>query len=165
MAPHRPPPRKKSPRKAARPARLYALRPIGILRSSFKTRAEAPRQGTEGGVDAWLEINRRVAQGLEGIQVGDALMVITWLHRGRRGVLKVVPRNYRRRREVGVFSTRSPDRPNPLGLHPVTVRQIEGLRLRIGPIEAIDQTPVVDLKPLKASPACLNRGARTRPPR
>jgi tRNA-Thr(GGU) m(6)t(6)A37 methyltransferase TsaA len=73
--------------------------------------------------------------------------VITWLHRARRDVLEVRPRSDRRRSRAGVFATRSPDRPNPLGLHPVVVRSIEGLRLRIGPIEALDGTPVVDIKP------------------
>ena len=149
---------KKSGRTPAKPSAKYALRPIGRIRSSLKTRAEAPRQGPEGAPDAWLEIEERLAEGLDGIQVGDELMVITWLHRGRRGVLKVIPRNYRRGRPVGVFTTRSPDRPNPLGLHPVVVRRIEGNRLLIGPIEAIDKTPVVDIKPLMASPLDLNRG-------
>ena len=80
--------------------------------------------------------------------VGDELIVITWLHRGRRDVFQVYPRGDRRHRLAGVFATRSPDRPNPLGLHPVTVRSIVGNRLRIGPIEAIDGTPVVDIKPV-----------------
>jgi tRNA-Thr(GGU) m(6)t(6)A37 methyltransferase TsaA len=151
-------PAKKRVRNSAKPAGRYPLRPIGRIRSSIKTRAEAPRQGAEGAPDAWLEIEDRVAAGLDGIQAGDELMVITWLHRGRRGVLKVIPRNYRRGRRVGVFTTRSPDRPNPLGLHPVVVRRIEGSRLLIGPIEAIDKTPVVDIKPLSARPLDLNRG-------
>jgi tRNA-Thr(GGU) m(6)t(6)A37 methyltransferase TsaA len=128
------------------------LRPIGIIRSAIKTRGEAPRQGEDGAPDAWLEIDARAAQGLEGIVAGDEVIVITWLHRGRRGVLKVRPRNYRRRRLMGVFATRSPDRPNPLGLHPVVVRQIVGNRLLIGPIEAIDKTPVLDIKPVIAAP-------------
>jgi tRNA-Thr(GGU) m(6)t(6)A37 methyltransferase TsaA len=82
------------------------------------------------------------------VDVGDKIIIITWLHRGRRDVLQVYPRGDRRRRLAGVFATRSPDRPNPLGLHPVTVRKIVGNRLRIGPIEAIDGTPVVDIKPV-----------------
>jgi tRNA-Thr(GGU) m(6)t(6)A37 methyltransferase TsaA len=80
--------------------------------------------------------------------VGDRLVVVTWLHRGRRDVLQVRPRGDRRRKLAGVFATRSPDRPNPLGLHGVVVRSVEGSRLRIGPIEAIDGTPVVDIKPV-----------------
>jgi tRNA-Thr(GGU) m(6)t(6)A37 methyltransferase TsaA len=123
------------------------LKAIGVIRSTLKSRADAPRQGREGAPDAWLEIRRSVAEGLDGIAVGDELLIVTWLHRARRDVLKVRPRNDRRRRLTGVFATRSPDRPNPLGLHPVTVKAIAGTRLRIGPIEAIDGTPVVDVKP------------------
>jgi tRNA-Thr(GGU) m(6)t(6)A37 methyltransferase TsaA len=123
------------------------LKAIGVIRSTLKTRAEAPRQGREGAPDAWLEIRPSVAEGLEGISVGDEVLVVTWFHRARRDVLKVRPRNDKRRQLTGVFATRSPDRPNPLGLHPVTVKEIAGTRLKIGPIEAIDGTPVVDLKP------------------
>jgi tRNA-Thr(GGU) m(6)t(6)A37 methyltransferase TsaA len=124
------------------------LRPVGVIRSSLSSRALAPKQGSEGAPDAWLEIHAWAAGGLRGIAVGDELIVITWLHRGRRDVLKVHPRGDRRNQLTGVFATRSPDRPNPLGLHPVTVREIDGSRLRVGPIEAIDGTPVVDLKPV-----------------
>jgi tRNA-Thr(GGU) m(6)t(6)A37 methyltransferase TsaA len=85
---------------------------------------------------------------LRGVREGDRILVITWLHRGRRDVLTVRPRSDKRRRLAGVFATRSPDRPNPLGLHAVRVRRIVGRRLRIGPIEAIDGTPVVDVKPM-----------------
>ena len=88
------------------------------------------------------------AAGLRGVAVGDELIVITWLHRARRDVLKVHPRSDVRNPLMGVFATRSPDRPNPLGLHPVVVRAIHGRRLRVGPIEAIDRTPVVDIKPV-----------------
>jgi tRNA-Thr(GGU) m(6)t(6)A37 methyltransferase TsaA len=123
------------------------LRRIGVVRSSLKTRAEAPRQGSEGAPDAWVEILPAVASGLRGLRVGDRLIVITWLHQARRDVLEVRPRGDRRRRLKGVFATRSPDRPNPLGIHRVTVRRIEGSRLRVGPLEAIDRTPVVDVKP------------------
>jgi|SRR5919198_1587913 tRNA-Thr(GGU) m(6)t(6)A37 methyltransferase TsaA len=125
--------------------RLHA---IGVIRSTLTIRSEAPRQGREGAPDAWLEVRRSVAKGLDGIGVGDEIVVVTWLHRARRDVLEVRPRGDKRRRLTGVFATRSPDRPNPLGLHPVTVKSIEGTRLRIGPIEAIDGTPVVDIKPL-----------------
>jgi tRNA-Thr(GGU) m(6)t(6)A37 methyltransferase TsaA len=89
-----------------------------------------------------------VARGLEGLAAGDELIVVTWLHRARRDVLRVRPRSDRRRSLTGVFATRSPDRPNPLGLHRVTLRRIEGERLLVGPMEAIDGTPVVDLKPV-----------------
>jgi tRNA-Thr(GGU) m(6)t(6)A37 methyltransferase TsaA len=123
------------------------LRPIGIIRSPIKTRSVAPKQGSEGAPDAWLDIYPWAADALKGLAAGDAIVVITWFHRARREVMQVHPRSDTRNPLTGVFATRSPDRPNPLGLHPVTVRAIEGLRLRIGPIEAIDGTPVVDIKP------------------
>jgi len=124
------------------------LNPIGIIRSSLKTRREAPKQGREGAPDAWLEVRPALAQGLDGIAVGDEIVILTWLHQAHRDVLKVRPRSDNRRPLTGVFATRSPDRPNPVGLHPVTVRKILGRRLRIGPIEAIDRTPVIDIKPV-----------------
>jgi tRNA-Thr(GGU) m(6)t(6)A37 methyltransferase TsaA len=124
------------------------LHPIGIIRSTVETRAQAPRQGSEGAPDAWLEVEARVALGLKGIAVGDDIIVITWLHQARRETLEVHPRSDKTRPLAGVFATRSPDRPNPLGLHRVTVREIAGTRLRIGPMEAIDGTPVVDIKPV-----------------
>jgi tRNA-Thr(GGU) m(6)t(6)A37 methyltransferase TsaA len=105
-------------------------------------------QGTEGAPDAWLEVDPAFADALLGIDVGDELIVITWFHRADRGVLQTRPRSDPRNPMTGVFATRSPDRPNPLGLHPVTVRAIDGNRLRVGPIEAIDGTPVVDIKPV-----------------
>jgi tRNA-Thr(GGU) m(6)t(6)A37 methyltransferase TsaA len=128
------------------------LRPIGTLHSTLTTRADAPKQGSEGAPDAWLEVKPFATEGLDGIKPGDELIVITWLHRGRRDVLRVRPRSDPRRRLTGVFATRSPDRPNPLGLHQVTVRSVDNNRLRIGPIEAIDGTPVVDIKPMICKP-------------
>jgi tRNA-Thr(GGU) m(6)t(6)A37 methyltransferase TsaA len=125
---------------------LGPLHRIGVIRSDLKTLREAPRQGSEGAPDAWLELEPALADGLQGLRVGDRLIVVTWLHRADREVLKVHPRSDRRNPLTGVFATRSPDRPNPLGLHPVTVLALEGTRLRIGPIEVIDGTPVVDLK-------------------
>jgi tRNA-Thr(GGU) m(6)t(6)A37 methyltransferase TsaA len=127
------------------------LRPIGVIRSEVKTRSEAPKQGSEGAPDAWLEVRRWAMNGLRGLAVGDDVIVITWFHRSRRDVLQVHPRSDPRNPLTGVFATRSPDRPNPLGLHPVVVRAIDGNRLRVGPIEAIDGTPVVDIKPELAS--------------
>ena len=126
----------------------FSLRPIGIIRSTLKDRHNAPRQGSEGAPAAWLEVQSWALSGLRGVAVGDQLLIITWLHEGHRDVLEVHPRWDRRKRLWGVFATRSPDRPNPLGLHPVTVREIRGSRLRIEPIEAIDGTPVVDIKPV-----------------
>ena len=126
----------------------FDLQPIGYVRSPLRERKNAPRQGDEGAPDAWLEIEPAFALGLSRIAVGDELLVITWLHRTDRSVLEVHPRNVPDSPLTGVFATRSPDRPNPLGLHPVTVREIDGNRLLVGPIEAIDGTPVVDLKPV-----------------
>lgn len=124
------------------------LRPVGVIRSVLQERGEAPRQGSEGAPDATLEVHPWAADGLQGLAVGDELIVITWLHQARRDVLQVHPRDDARSPLTGVFATRSPDRPNPLGLHPVVLRAIDGNRLRIGPIEAIDGTPVVDVKPV-----------------
>jgi tRNA-Thr(GGU) m(6)t(6)A37 methyltransferase TsaA len=122
------------------------LRSIGTIRSALRDPADAPRQGSEGAPDAWLEVEPAFARALTGIAPGDDVLVITWLHRADRDVLETHPRNDPATPLTGVFATRSPDRPNPLGLHRVTVRDVAGTRLRIGPIEAIDGTPVVDVK-------------------
>jgi len=124
----------------------YTLEPVGFIRSTVKGRADAPRQGPEGAPDAWLEIEPRFADALLGMEVGHELIVITWLHEANREVLKNHPRGDESRPLTGVFYTRSPARPNPLGLHPVTVREIAGTRVNIGPIEVFDGTPVVDIK-------------------
>jgi tRNA-Thr(GGU) m(6)t(6)A37 methyltransferase TsaA len=124
----------------------YSLHPIGHVRSTLRALEEAPRQGSEGAPDAWLEVDPGFAPALMGIGVGDAVVVVTWLHRADRDVLQVYPRGDPKNPLAGVFITRSPHRPNPLGLHPVTVREITGTRLRVGPIEAIDGTPIVDIK-------------------
>jgi tRNA-Thr(GGU) m(6)t(6)A37 methyltransferase TsaA len=134
-------------RRSGRRSTRVALRPVGIIRSALKDVREAPRQGSEGAPDAWLEVLPWARDALRGVAVGDRLLVITWLHRGRRDVLLVHPRGDARLPLAGVFATRSPDRPNPLGLHPVTVLRRVGSRLRVGPMEAIDGTPVVDVKP------------------
>ena len=124
------------------------IRPIGVIRSNLKERSKAPKQGSEGAPDAWLEVHPFAAPGLDGLAVGDQVIVLTWLHQAHREVLKVHPRSDPNRRLTGVFATRSPDRPNPIGLHQVTVRKKGNKRLRIGPIEAIDGTPVIDIKPV-----------------
>src|SRR5260221_7289273 len=129
------------------------LRRVGVISSVLKARSDAPRQGSEGAPDAWLEVEAWAAEGLHGLAVGDEIVVITWFHQAHRDVLQVHPRSDASNPLTGVFATRSPDRPNPLGLHPVTVHAIDGSRLRIGPIEASDGTPVVDIKPV------LTRGA------
>ena len=127
---------------------MYDLVPIGVIRSSLVDLAAAPMQGDEGAPDATIAVEPSVASALEGIGVGDELFVITWLHEARRDVLQVHPRDDASRPLTGVFATRSSDRPNPLGLHRVTVLGIAGQELRVGPLEAIDGTPVVDIKPV-----------------
>jgi tRNA-Thr(GGU) m(6)t(6)A37 methyltransferase TsaA len=124
------------------------LEPIGVLRSEIKRREDAPLFYTEGAPNAWLELNPAYTEGLERMQVGAEIIVITWLHQAHREVLKVHPRGNPANPLTGVFSTRSPDRPNPLGLHRVRVLTINSYQLQIGPIEAIDGTPVLDLKPV-----------------
>jgi tRNA-Thr(GGU) m(6)t(6)A37 methyltransferase TsaA len=155
--------------RGGRGSRLRArLQPIGVIRSVLKARGAAPKQGAEGAPDAWLEVSPFAVEGLLGLAAGDEIIVVTWLHRARRDVLQVHPRSDRRLPLAGVFATRSPDRPNPLGLHPVTVRRRVGNRLRIGPIEAIDGTPVVDVKPVLGpagfEPPHRTRGSTTRRP-
>jgi tRNA-Thr(GGU) m(6)t(6)A37 methyltransferase TsaA len=129
-------------------ANEYVLNPIGFLQSPLKELKEAPMQGREGAPDAWLEVHVSVAEGLETLAVGDEIIVITWLHKAQRDILKVHPRDDETVPLAGVFATRSSDRPNPLGLHRVTILEIDGKRLKVGPIEAIDGTPVVDIKPV-----------------
>ena len=123
-----------------------SLTPIARIRSPLRAIVEAPRQGAEGAPDAWLDVDPAFARGLDGLHAGDEIMVITWLDRADRGVLAVHPRDDASQPLTGVFATRSPHRPNPLGLHRVTIREIAGTTLRVGPLEAIDGTPVVDLK-------------------
>jgi tRNA-Thr(GGU) m(6)t(6)A37 methyltransferase TsaA len=124
----------------------YTLAPIGVVRSALIDLEQAPRQGDEGAPEAWLELLPDVAQGIVGIEVGDELVVLTWLHMAQREVLQVHPRSDATRAIMGVFATRSPDRPNPIGLHRVTVLEVNTHRLRVAPLEAIDGTPIVDIK-------------------
>ena len=128
----------------------YSFEPVGVIRSMLADLADAPRQGDEGGCEAWLELTAQVAPALVGIQIGDHLIVLTWLHRARRDVLQVHPRGNLDAPLTGVFATRSPHRPNPIGLHEVSVLEIDGSRLKVAPLEAIDGTPIVDIKPVLA---------------
>jgi|SRR5579884_131742 len=131
----------------------YAVWAIGVVRSPIKTRGEAPSQGPEGGPDVWLEMNAGVEDGLDGTQAGSEIIVVTWLHESSRDVLRLHPRWDPNLPLTGVFNTRSPDRPNPIGLHKVTVKEITGTKLRVGPMEAIDGTPVIDIKPVISADA------------
>jgi tRNA-Thr(GGU) m(6)t(6)A37 methyltransferase TsaA len=123
------------------------LRTIAVVESSLVALEQAPKQGHEGAPDAWLRFVPAVAAGLGDVAVGDRLVLLTWLDRADRSVLRVHPRDDHATPLTGVFSTRSPDRPNPIGLHEVTVREIDGLRVRVSDLEALDGTPVVDVKP------------------
>ena len=124
------------------------LRPIGRVESPLSDPAAAPKQGFEGGPEAWLVLEPRVLDGLDGLQAGDRLIVLTWLDRADRSTLKVHPRDDASNPLRGVFGTRSADRPNPIGLHEVEVLAIEGERVKVSDLEAVDGTPVIDLKPV-----------------
>jgi tRNA-Thr(GGU) m(6)t(6)A37 methyltransferase TsaA len=124
------------------------LVPIGTVESPLIDRAAAPKQGDEGAPEAWMVFDSSFAGGLDGIAVGDDLLVLTWFDRASRDVLRVHPRGDLDRPEAGVFTTRSPDRPNPIGLHRVRVLAIDGTRVRVADLEALDGTPIVDVKPV-----------------
>lgn len=126
----------------------YLVKPIGFIRSELKNLADAPLFYTEGAPDARLELIPAFRDGLDRMKISDEIIVITWLHLARRDVLQVHPRGKPDTPLTGVFLTRSPDRPNPLGLHRARVLEKEGDSLLIGPIEAIDGTPVLDIKPV-----------------
>ena len=126
----------------------FDLRQIGVVESPLADLADAPKQGDEGGPDAWLAFDETAAAGLAGIGAGDELILLTWLHLAQRDVLSVHPRGDVSRPVQGVFGTRSPHRPNPIGLHRVEVVAIEGARVRVRNLEAIDGTPIVDVKPV-----------------
>jgi tRNA-Thr(GGU) m(6)t(6)A37 methyltransferase TsaA len=123
------------------------LREIGRVESPLTDRESAPKQGHEGGPEAWIVFDPALADALDGLQAGQRVIVFTWFHRADRGVLKVHPRSDPAKPLTGVFATRSPDRPNPIGMHPVEVLAIEGMRVRVSDLEAIDGTPVIDVKP------------------
>ena len=128
----------------------YEVRPIGYVESPLVDPRNAPRQGTEGAPDAWLVFNPDVAEAARDLAVDAEVFVLTWLHQARRDVLAVHPRDDPRIPETGVFSTRSQDRPNPIGLHRVQIAAISGSRVLVRNLEAVDGTPIVDVKPVLA---------------
>jgi tRNA-Thr(GGU) m(6)t(6)A37 methyltransferase TsaA len=134
---------------------MIELTPIGRVESELSDLASAPKQGVEGAPDAWLVFEPGVLEGLEGLEPGAEAIVLTWLDRARRDILRVHPRDDPANPLTGVFNTRSADRPNPIGLHPVEVLSVDGARVRVRGLEAVDGTPVVDLKPV------LQRGRQT----
>src|ERR687893_28720 len=125
----------------------FELTPVGWVESPLTDPASAPKQGHEGSPEAWLVFEPWVLQGLDGIRAGDEIIVLTWLDRADRNILRVHPRDDVANPEQGVFNTRSADRPNPIGLHPVEILAIDDHRLRVRNLEAVDGTPIVDLKP------------------
>jgi tRNA-Thr(GGU) m(6)t(6)A37 methyltransferase TsaA len=126
----------------------FEVKVIGRVASSLTDLASAPRQPDEGAPEAWLMFEPEVLEGLRNIRPGDQVIVITWLDRARRDVLSVHPRGDRSRPLEGVFSTRSPDRPNPIGLHRAEVAAIDGHRIQVRALEALDGTPIIDVKPV-----------------
>ena len=126
----------------------YEIMPVGRVESPLTERAQAPRQGDEGAPPAWLVFEPEVVEAIRDVRPGTEVLVLTWLDRARRDVLVTRPRDDPQRAPLGVFSTRSPDRPNPIGLHRVQVIAIEGSRILVHGLEAIDGTPLVDLKPV-----------------
>ncbi len=125
----------------------FELLPIGRVESSLTDLASAPRQGDEGGPEAWLVFDPGVLDGLTDLRPGDRVIVLTWLDRARRDVLRVHPRDDPATPKRGVFSTRSADRPNPIGLHPLEILAVDGPRIRVRDLEALDGTPILDVKP------------------
>ena len=128
----------------------YEIRPVGHVESPLVDRASAPKQGFEGAPRAWLVFHPDVTEGIRDLAVGAEIFVLTWLHQARRDVLAVHPRDDPRNPETGVFSTRSQDRPNPIGLHRVTIAAIDGPRVLVRDLEAFDGTPILDVKPVLA---------------
>jgi tRNA-Thr(GGU) m(6)t(6)A37 methyltransferase TsaA len=126
----------------------FAIRAIGRVESALRDLKSAPKQADEGAPSAWLVFVPDVGPGLQGIRIGDEAVLITWLDRADRSLLNVHPRGDTSKAPQGIFSTRSPHRPNPIGLHQVTITAVDGLRLQVRGLEALDGTPIIDLKPV-----------------
>ena len=129
------------------PGDEHVLRSVGRVESPLQRRQDAPKQGDEGAPDAWLVFDPKVERALRDLHPGDEVLVLTWLDRADRTVQAIHPRGDTSRPETGVFATRSPDRPNPIGLHRVEITEIDGLRFKVRNLEALDGTPVIDIKP------------------
>jgi tRNA-Thr(GGU) m(6)t(6)A37 methyltransferase TsaA len=128
----------------------YEIRPVGYVESPLLDPETAPKQGFEGAPPAWLVFDPDVAEGIRDLAVDSEIFVLTWLDKARREVLAVHPRDDPSNPETGVFSTRSADRPNPIGLHRVRIAAIDGLRVLVHDLEAVDRTPIADIKPVLA---------------
>lgn len=126
----------------------FTLKPIGVVQSALSNVKDAPCQGSQGAPEAWVSVEENVQAGLKDIHVGDKIIVLTWLHLSDRSTLSVHPQDNKNNPLTSVFATRSADRPNPIGLHPVTVLEISGNKIKVSPMEAVDGTPVVDIKPV-----------------
>jgi tRNA-Thr(GGU) m(6)t(6)A37 methyltransferase TsaA len=126
----------------------FEVTPIGRVESPLEDRAQAPRQGDEGAPAAWLVFDPEMTEGIRDLHVGDHIIVLTWLDRARRDVLSTHPRDDLDRPVLGVFSTRSPDRPNPIGLHRVEILAVDGPRVFVRDLEALNGTPILDVKPV-----------------
>jgi tRNA-Thr(GGU) m(6)t(6)A37 methyltransferase TsaA len=128
--------------------RGYLVKPVGFVESSLVALADAPSQGDEGAPQAWLVFRPDVHDAMRDLRVGDRIIVITWLHQSRRDTLRTYPRDLVDSPHVGVFSLRAPDRPNPIGLHPVEILAVQENRILVNNLEAIDGTPILDVKPV-----------------
>jgi tRNA-Thr(GGU) m(6)t(6)A37 methyltransferase TsaA len=126
----------------------FEVSPVGWVESPLRDPAQAPRQGREGAPPGWLVFRPEVAEGLRDLAVGQDIIVLTWLDRARRDELSTIPRDDPANPRTGVFSTRSPNRPNPIGLHRVRILAVDGLRLQVSDLEALDRTPILDIKPV-----------------
>ncbi len=126
----------------------FRLQAIGFVESPLTRREDAPRQGNEGAPNAWIKLKEEFLDALDGVEIGQEIIILTWFHQSDRTIHKVHPRGDKKNPIAGVFATRSPDRPNPIGLHEVVVLQINGNEIEVSMLEAIQGTPVIDIKPV-----------------